>query len=95
MHGGRHHQVDLFLISLADAVGARAVGVIFSGGDGDGTEGCLRIKAKGGRTFAQDRSAEVDSMPLHAIASGCVDAVLSPIELSKELVRMAVSARSS
>jgi two-component system CheB/CheR fusion protein len=32
MHGGRHHQVDLFLISLADAVGARAVGVIFSGG---------------------------------------------------------------
>jgi chemotaxis response regulator CheB len=43
--------VDLFLTSLADAMGARAIGIILPGYDGDGTEGCRSIKAKGGTTF--------------------------------------------
>lgn len=86
--GGRHHQVDSFLISLANSVGPRAIGIILSGGDGDGTEGCKQIKANGGMTFAQDLSAQVDSMPLHASASGCVDQVLSPTKISEELVRI-------
>jgi two-component system CheB/CheR fusion protein len=73
---GRNKQVDLFFISLADAMGARAVGIVLSGYDGDGTEGCKHIKANGGKTFAQDMSAEVDSMPLSAQAAGCVDFVL-------------------
>ena len=49
-------QVDLFLTSLADAMGERAIGIILSGYDGDGIEGCRSIKAKGGTTFAQDVS---------------------------------------
>ncbi len=93
MSNGRHNQVDYFLISLADAMGARAISVILSGGDGDGTEGCKRIKAKGGITFAQDLSADVDSMPLHAQASGCVDFVLPPEKISEELAK--ISARGS
>lgn len=88
MSGGRHNQVDCFLISLADVMGTRAIGIILSGGDGDGTEGCRKIKAKGGMTFAQDLSAEVDSMPLHAQAAGCVDFVLPPKKISEELVRI-------
>jgi two-component system CheB/CheR fusion protein len=40
------------------------------------------IKAKGGTTFAQDKSAEVDGMPLSAQASGCVDFVLPPDKIS-------------
>ncbi|MCX6110224.1 MAG: chemotaxis protein CheB [Proteobacteria bacterium] len=88
MSQGRHKQVDYFLISLADVMDARAIGIILSGGDGDGTEGCKHIKAQGGITFAQDLSAEVDSMPLHAQASGCVDFVLPPKKISEELVKI-------
>lgn len=90
MNQGRHHQVDSFLGSLAETVGSRAIGIILSGGDGDGTEGCKLIKAKGGTTFAQDLSADVDSMPLHAQASGCVDFVLPPDKISDELTKIAV-----
>ena len=85
---GRHNQVDYFLVSLADAMGARAIGIILSGGDGDGTEGCKSIKARGGKTFAQDLSADVESMPLHAEASGCVDFVLPPDKISEELSKI-------
>jgi two-component system CheB/CheR fusion protein len=84
----RNDQIDIFLISLAESMGARAIGVILSGYDGDGTEGCKRIKAKGGTTFAQDMSAEVDGMPLSAQASGCVDFVLPPDKIPGELQRL-------
>ncbi len=50
---GGHKQVDVFFISLATAMGARAVGIVLSGYDGDGTEGCKLIKANGGTTFSQ------------------------------------------
>jgi two-component system CheB/CheR fusion protein len=89
---GRNKQIDLFLTSLAEAMGARAIGVILSGYHGDGTEGCKQIKAKGGTTFAQDMSAEVDDMPLHAQASGCVDFVLPCDKISVELQRLVATA---
>ena len=85
----RNKEVDRFFKSLADAVGPRAITVILSGYDGDGTAGCNRIKSKGGTTFAQDKSAEVDSMPLSAQASGCVDFVLSPAKIADKLKKMA------
>ena len=86
----RNSQVDLFFASLATAMGARAVGIIFSGYDGDGAEGCRRIKAAGGTTFAQDTSAEVSGMPLSAQATGCIDFVLPPNKIPDELQKMAV-----
>ena len=85
----RNVVVDLFFTSLATAMEARAVGIILSGCDGDGTEGCKEIKAKGGTTFAQDISAEVCDMPLSAQAAGCVDFVLPPAKISEELQRLA------
>ena len=84
----RNVQVDLFLTSLAAAMEARAIGIILSGFDGDGAEGCRQIKAKGGTTFAQDMSAEFDGMPLSAQASGCVDFVLPPDAMPGEMVRL-------
>jgi two-component system CheB/CheR fusion protein len=84
----RNAQIDLFFTSLAEAMGARAIGIIVSGYDGDGTEGCKRIKAKGGTTFAQDMSAEVNGMPLSAQASGCVDFVLPVDKIPDELQRL-------
>jgi two-component system CheB/CheR fusion protein len=85
----RGEQIDLFLISLAEAMGAHAIGIIFSGYRGDGTEGCKHIKAKGGATFAQDTSAEVGDMPLHVQAAGYIDFVLPPDKIPDELQRLA------
>ena len=84
----RDEQIDLLFSSLAEAMGARAIGIIFSGYGGDGTEGCKHIKANGGKTFAQDMSAEVDGMSLSAQASGCVDFVLPPGKIPAELQRL-------
>jgi CRP-like cAMP-binding protein len=81
----RNEQIDLLFISLAEAMGTRGIGIILSGYDGDGTEGCKHIKSKGGTTFAQDMSAEVEGMPLIAQASGCVDFVLPPDKIADEL----------
>ena len=87
----RNKQVDIFFISLAEAMGVRAVGIILSGYDGDGTEGCKHIKANGGKTFAQDMSAEVDFMPLSAQAAGCADFVLPLNKIPDKLKRLAAA----
>ena len=84
----RNVAVDLLFSSLAEAVGARAVGIVLSGYDGDGTEGCRLIKATGGITFAQDTSADVGDMPLSAQAAGCVDFVLPPEQIAQELYKI-------
>jgi two-component system CheB/CheR fusion protein len=86
---GRHQQVDLFFGSIANTFGKRAIGIILSGGDGDGTEGCRLIKQKGGMTFAQDLSdAPVNSMPFNAFKSGSVDLILSTEEIARKLVNL-------
>ncbi len=81
----RNVAVDVFFTSLAEAMGAQAIGIVLSGYARDGSEGCKQIKAKGGITFAQDISAEVNGMPLSAQATGCVDFVLPPDKISAEL----------
>lgn len=84
----RNVQVDVFLSSLADAMGSKAIGIVFSGYDGDGAEGCRRIRAKGGTVFAQDASAEIQGMPLSAQATGSVDHVLPPRKIPDELKKL-------
>ena len=78
-------QVDLFFASLAEAMRTHAIGILLSGYGGDGTEGCGRIKAMGGVTFAQDSSAEVNDMPLCAQRAGVIDFVLPPDKISNAL----------
>lgn len=87
----RNVQIDLFFASMADAMGAFSIGVIVSGYNGDGTEGCKAIKARGGRTFAQDVSAEVGMMPRHAEAAGVIDFVLPLNGISEELQKLAAA----
>lgn len=84
-----NRQVDFFLVSLAEAIGARAIGVILSGYDGDGTIGCKMIKAMGGKTFAQDTTAYVGAMPKSAQTAGCIDFVLPPERIAVELKKLA------
>ena len=91
---GGHKQTDVFFISLANEMGARAVGIVLSGYDGDGTEGCKHIKANGGKTFAQDMSAEVDFMPLHVQAAGYADFVLPLDKIPAKLKRLAATLKT-
>jgi len=88
---GRNKQIDLFFISVAEAMGIRAVGIILSGYGGDGTLGCKHIKANGGKIFTQDSSAEVGYMPQSAQAAGCVDFVLPLNEIPDKLKSLAAA----
>ncbi len=81
--------IDCFFEALAADQHERAIGVILSGTANDGTLGLEAIKAEGGLTFAQDDSARYDSMPRSAAAAGCVDLVLSPENIARELARIA------
>ena len=88
--GGTHMPVDLFMRSLAAEQGNCSIGVILSGLGSDGTLGMAEIQAHGGVTFAQDEgSARYDSMPRSVIDAGCVDYVLPPKNIARELVRIA------
>ncbi|MCW2239155.1 CheR family methyltransferase [Azospirillum canadense] len=73
--------VDIFLGSLADDCGERAIGIILSGGGSDGTLGVKAIKERGGFTIAQghDGIPRHAGMPNSAIAAGVVDLVV-PVE---------------
>ena len=83
-----HRPIDTFFESLAQDQHERALGVVLSGTANDGTLGLEAIKAEGGITFAQDDSAKQDSMPRSAVAAGCVDFVLAPADIAKELARI-------
>ncbi|MGI4790181.1 MAG: chemotaxis protein CheB [Janthinobacterium lividum] len=75
-----HHcrpSVDVLFRSVAVTFGSRAIGVVLTGGDGDGASGIQGIKAMGGLTIAQDlASSQQPSMPRHAAATGDVDFVV-------------------
>ena len=87
---GMHMPIDHFMRALAEEQGNRSIGVILSGSGTDGTLGLAEIQAQGGVTFAQDEhSAKYDSMPRSAVAHGCVDYVLPPKGIARELARVA------
>jgi two-component system chemotaxis response regulator CheB len=72
---------DPTFISAAKAYGSRVIGIVLSGGDGDGAAGLRVITEHGGTSFVQDpNEAETPSMPRSAILADHPDAVL-PVEL--------------
>jgi len=81
-----HMPIDPFLRSLAADQKSKAIGIILSGNASDGSLGMMAIKAAGGITFAQTSdTAKYDGMPRSAIAAGCIDFVLSPLGIAREL----------
>ena len=84
-----HTPIDFFMRELAESRDARSIGVVLSGTASDGTRGLAAIKAEGGITFAQDeKSAKYPGMPHSAAASGCVDFILPPEKIGRELARI-------
>ncbi len=85
-----HLPVDYLFRSLAEERQAHSIAVVLSGTGADGTLGLCEIKAVGGITFAQDEeSAQHAGMPQNAVESGCVDFVLSPPEIARQLATIA------
>jgi two-component system chemotaxis response regulator CheB len=74
--------ITVFLRSLAQHWQGKLIAVIVSGFDGDGAAALCEIREVGGVTIAQklDTAGEPD-MPASAIASGCVDYILSPEDI--------------
>ncbi|HET7097117.1 MAG TPA: chemotaxis protein CheB [Casimicrobiaceae bacterium] len=86
---GQQRPIDHFMRSLAEEHGHKSIGVVLSGTANDGSLGIQEIKAAGGITFAQDSTAEQQSMPRSAIATGAIDFVLAPTDIGRELARIA------
>jgi chemotaxis response regulator CheB len=81
--------ITVFLRSLTQHWEGKIIAVIVSGYDGDGAEAMRSIKEAGGITIAQkpDTAAQPD-MPMSAIASGYIDFVLSPEDISRQIKRI-------
>ena len=86
--------IDIFFGTLAVELGERAVGVVLSGGDGDGSLGIKAIKSRGGLTLAQVTDGygpQQPSMPESAISTGMVDFAMPAGEMGAKLVAYARS----
>jgi two-component system, chemotaxis family, protein-glutamate methylesterase/glutaminase len=85
--------ITVFMRSMTEHWDGKLVAVIVSGYDGDGAAALCGIKEVGGITIAQKpETAGQPDMPESAIASGCIDFILSPEDIAKEIVRIAQAA---
>ena len=83
--------IDVFLSALAKDVGERAVAIVLSGGDGDGTLGAKAVKERGGLTLAQAPNGHGPahpSMPESAISSGVIDLAVPVDEMALHLLEL-------
>ena len=81
--------ITVFLRSLTKHWDGKLIAVIVSGYDGDGAAALCGIKDVGGITIAQKLdTAKQPDMPGSAIASGCIDFILSPEDIAREIVRI-------
>ena len=82
--------ITVFLRSLTQYWDGKLIAVIVSGYDGDGAAAMCGIKQVGGITIAQKLStAKQPDMPESAIESGCIDFILSPEDIAKEIIQIA------
>ena len=85
--------ITVFLRSLTEHWDGKLIAVIVSGYDGDGAAALCGIREVGGVTIAQKPDTAVQpDMPGSAIASGCIDFILSPEDIGQEIVRIARAA---
>lgn len=82
--------ITVFLKSLTKNWDGKLIAVIVSGYDGDGAAALCGIREVGGITIAQKPdSAWQPDMPESAIASGCIDFILTPENIAKQIVKIA------
>lgn len=82
--------IDLLFESAADAYTDRAIGVILTGANKDGSQGLAALKRRGGLAIVQEPSdAESRSMPDAAIAATQVDYILPLRKIPSCLIKLA------
>ena len=82
--------ITVFLRSLTENWEGKLIAIIVSGYDGDGADALCGIKEVGGITIAQKlETASQPDMPASAIASGCIDFILAPEDIAREIIRIA------
>jgi chemotaxis response regulator CheB len=82
--------ITVFLRSLTEHWSGKLIAVIVSGYDGDGAAALCGIKEAGGVTIAQKLdTAKQPDMPESAIASGCIDFILSPEDIARKIAQIA------
>jgi len=84
----RHAPVDVLFRTLAEAQGAKAVGVVLSGTGPNGSSGIKWIKEHGGLVLVQDpMEAEFADMPRNSLATGLVDYALPVAAMPDTIAR--------
>jgi len=97
-HGEKiHHQrpaVERLFHSVANVVGASAVGVILTGMGADGAEGLLAMRKRGSLTLAQDeQDCVVYGMPKAAVEAGAVEKIVRLADVAPWLMSAASPTR--
>jgi two-component system, chemotaxis family, protein-glutamate methylesterase/glutaminase len=78
---------DRLFISAAEFYGPRVIGVVLTGGDGDGTDGLRAIKKAGGLAIVQDPAeAAAPDMPMNALKQSQPDYCLALDEIGPKLI---------
>jgi two-component system chemotaxis response regulator CheB len=85
--------ITVFLRSLTAHWDGKIIAVIVSGYGDDGAAALRGIKNVGGITIAQRAdTAEAPDMPGSAIASGCIDFILSPEDIGRTIAQLVPTA---
>lgn len=83
--------VDVLFLSVAEAAGGDAVGVLLTGMGNDGSRGLLKMRQAGARTIAQDKgTCVVFGMPREAIALGAAESILPLHAIAAAMLAKAV-----
>jgi two-component system chemotaxis response regulator CheB len=93
---GHRPSVTALFSSLAEVLGAQAIGVVLTGMGNDGAQGLRKMRAAGAHTIAQDEATSiVYGMPKAAVEAGGVKTVLSVDQVAPVLVALVSSPRTS
>lgn len=86
---GHRPSVDLLMHSVAEVVGANAIGIMLTGMGADGANGLLAMRKAGARTLAQDEaSSVVFGMPKIAFERGGAERLLPLNDIAPETLRL-------
>ncbi|MDE1462930.1 protein-glutamate methylesterase/protein-glutamine glutaminase [Spartinivicinus poritis] len=81
--------VDSLFFSVAESVGANALGILLTGMGGDGAKGLLAIRQMGGMTIVQDKATSVVwGMPGAAVSMDAAIMTLGLDDIAKEVASL-------
>ncbi len=84
---GQSLPIDVFLQSLADDQGGKAIGIILSGTESDGARGIRAVKERGGMVVVQaEESTNFKAMPRAVFSTELADFILTPERMPEKLV---------